>query len=80
MEDVLFTVKETAKLFKCNGSFIYSLIKNGHLKALKLGQYKIPKYEIDDFLKRYIGKDFSDLSNVKDLDFNSIERSAEICQ
>ncbi|MES1047201.1 helix-turn-helix domain-containing protein [Heyndrickxia oleronia] len=77
MEDVLFTVKETAKLFKCNGTFIYSLIKSGHLKALKLGQYKIPKFEIDDFLKRYIGKDFSDLSNVKDLDLNKIGREKE---
>lgn len=74
MEEILFTVKETSKLLKCNGTFVYSLIKNGHLKALKLGQYKIPRYELDDFLIRNIGKDFSDIENIKDLDLGFMEK------
>ncbi|WP_019243684.1 MULTISPECIES: helix-turn-helix domain-containing protein [Bacillus] len=69
--EVLFTVKEVSKLFKCNTSLVYALIKGGHLNVLKLGQLKVPKYEVDDFLKRNIGKDFSDLDNIKKFEMNS---------
>ncbi|UQZ76868.1 DNA-binding protein [Niallia circulans] len=69
MDEVIFTVQEVAKLLKCNKNYVYSLIKNGHLNALKLGQLKVPAYELEDFLKRNLGKDFTDLKNVAELSF-----------
>ena len=69
MNEVIFTVQEVAKLLKCNRNYVYSLIKNGHLKALKLGQLKVPAYELEDFLKRNLGKDFTDQKNVKEISF-----------
>ncbi|MDK8641305.1 helix-turn-helix domain-containing protein [Niallia taxi] len=70
MTEVIYTVKETAELLKCNKNYVYSLLRKGHLKCLKLGQLKIPAYEIDDFLRRNIGKDFSNQDHVTELVFN----------
>ena len=36
MEDILYTVSETAKLLKTNTNYVYELIKLGFLPALKL--------------------------------------------
>ncbi|AJD91574.1 hypothetical protein JMA_22570 [Jeotgalibacillus malaysiensis] len=49
---------------KTNKNMIYKLIESGHLTALKLGRLKVTCYELEDFLKRNNGKDFSDLENV----------------
>ncbi|WP_227396800.1 helix-turn-helix domain-containing protein [Jeotgalibacillus aurantiacus] len=62
----LYDISEVAKIFKTNKNMIYSLIDSGHLTALKLGRLKVTSYEIEDFLKRNNGKDFSDLQNVVD--------------
>ena len=62
----LYDISEVAKMFKTNRNMIYSLIDAGHLTALKLGRLKVTSYEIESFLKRNNGKDFSDLHNVKD--------------
>lgn len=67
MEDVLYTVSETAKLLKTNTNYVYSLINNGFLPALKLGSLKIRKASIDEFLKKYEGKDLTNLQNIKNL-------------
>ena len=40
MEDILYTVAETAKLLKTNPNYIYDLINKGLLPALKLGSFK----------------------------------------
>ncbi|APH22744.1 helix-turn-helix domain-containing protein [Clostridium botulinum] len=65
--EYLYTVDETAKLLKVNRNMVYDLINTGHLRAIKLGRKKIPAFEIERFLKQYIGKDMSDLSRVEDL-------------
>lgn len=67
MEDMLYTVKETAKILKTNTDYVYALIKKGYLKCLKLGSYKIRKTTLDNFLSKYDGYDLSDLENVKEL-------------
>lgn len=67
MQEFLYTVEEIASILKTNKNTIYDLIKKGHLIALKLGRYKITKYELIRFLKEYNGKDLSDLDNVKEL-------------
>ncbi|APH20670.1 helix-turn-helix domain-containing protein [Clostridium botulinum] len=65
--EYLYTVDETAKLLKVNRNMVYDLINTGHLRAIKLGRKKIPAFEIERFLKQYIGKDMSDLNRVEDL-------------
>ncbi|MDU4953446.1 MAG: helix-turn-helix domain-containing protein [Clostridium sp.] len=68
MEEILYTVKETSKILKTNTDYVYSLIKKGYLRCLKLGSYKIRKSTIDEFLAKYEGFDLSDLDNVKELE------------
>lgn len=68
MGEILYTVKETSKILKTNTDYVYSLIKKGYLRCLKLGSYKIRKSTIDEFLAKYEGFDLSDLDNVKELD------------
>lgn len=65
--EYLYTVEETAKLLKVNRNMVYDLINTGHLRAIKLGRKKIPSFEIERFLREYIGKDMSDLNNVTNL-------------
>lgn len=67
MQDYLYTVEEVAKILKTNKNMVYDLIKKGHLTALKLGRYKITKFELLRFLKEFNGKDLTDLDNIKDL-------------
>ena len=57
MEDILFTVKETAQLLKCNVDSVHKLRKAGLLPFMKLGSYKIRKQALLDFLEEYEGKE-----------------------
>lgn len=68
MEDILYTVKETAELIKTNPNYVYELIKRGKLSALKLGSYKIRRTSLLKFLEEYDGKDLTDLNNIKELE------------
>ena len=68
MEDILYTVKETAELIKTNPNYVYELIKKGKLSALKLGSYKIRRTSLLQFLEQYDGKDLTDLNDIKDLE------------
>ncbi|WP_392486761.1 helix-turn-helix domain-containing protein [Haloimpatiens sp. FM7315] len=71
--EYLYTVDETAKLLKVNRNMVYDLINTGHLRAIKLGRKKIPAFEIERFLKEYIGKDMSDLEKVTDLVYKNLD-------
>lgn len=72
MEEVLYTVSEVAKLIKSNTSYVYSLIRAGLLPVLKLGNYKVRRVALLDFLERYEGKDLTDINNIADLEFKQI--------
>lgn len=65
----LHTVTEVAKVLGVNRNRVYQLIHHGHIQALKLGSLKVPTFEIDDFMKINIGKDFTYLEDVKELKF-----------
>ena len=67
MEEMLYTVKETAKILKTNTDYVYALIKKGKIRCLKLGSYKIRKSTLEEFLSQYEGYDLSDLENVSEL-------------
>lgn len=58
---MLFTVSEVAKRLKINKSAVYELIKQGHLKGLKLGSMKVTAAELESFLNRASEIDFSSL-------------------
>ncbi len=66
MEEVLYTVKETSILLKTNPNYIYELIKKGFLP--KLGNLKIRRSAILEFLKKNEGLDLTDLTNIKKLE------------
>lgn len=68
MEDVLYTVSETAKLIKTNPNYVYELIRKGFLPALKLGNLKVRKTALLEFLERYEGQDLTDLTNIKKIE------------
>ncbi|AIY81166.1 helix-turn-helix domain-containing protein [Clostridium botulinum] len=70
MEEMLYTVKEASKILKTNTDYVYSLIRKGYLRCLKLGSYKIRKSTLEEFLAKYDGFDLSDLENVKELELN----------
>lgn len=68
MEDVLYTVKEVAELIKTNPAYVYRLIKAGLLPVLKLGNIKVRKVALMNFLEKYEGKDLTHVDDIKDLD------------
>ena len=70
MEDVIYTVTETAELLKVNRNYVYSLLKSGVIKGLKLGSLKITRTELMRFLEDNNGKDLSNLDSVCDLTFD----------
>ena len=47
---MLYTVTEVAKLLKVNRNFVYNLIKNGELEAVRIGSIKVKK----EALNRYV--------------------------
>lgn len=69
----LFTIAEVSKKLKVNRNAVYEIIKAGHLQGLKLGSLKVASCELDRFIKESVGKDFSDLDDVKNLDILKIK-------
>jgi excisionase family DNA binding protein len=63
----LLKVKEVAKALGVNPSYVYELMKKGHLNYLIMGSKKVTDFELERFLKEAQGKDFSDLDNITQL-------------
>lgn len=49
----LYTVKEAAQLLLMNTDSLYALVRNGDLKALKLGAMKIRGTDLENFIERH---------------------------
>ena len=64
---VVYTVKEVACLLKTNIDYVHSLRKAGLLPFLKLGQYKVRREALLNFLCKYEGYDLTDPFYVKEL-------------
>lgn len=69
-ENILYTAKEVAQLLKTNVDYVHKLRKSGLLPFLKLGQYKVRKQALIDFLRRYEGKDLTNPFDIKELDYS----------
>ena len=67
IEKILYTVKEAGAALGVNAGTIRQLISKGLLPGLKLGCMKVRKKSLDNFCKKYDGKDLSDLDNIVDL-------------
>ena len=63
----IYTVPEVAKILGVNKGSVYALIHSGALPAIKFGTYKVPAFEVDNFLHKYSGCDLTDLNNIKAL-------------
>lgn len=72
-EDILYTAKEVAELLKTNVDYVHKLRKSGVLPCLKLGQYKVRKQALLDFLSKYEGMDVTDPFNIKELGYGESE-------
>lgn len=66
MDEVL-TVKDVAKIIKCNPQYVYKLRDAGLIKFMYLGSLKCRRSELERFLKEAEGKDLSDPFNVREL-------------
>lgn len=66
-DNILYTVKEVAVLLKTNVDYVHKLRKAGLLPFLKLGQYKVRKEALIEFLSRYEGKDLTNPFDIKNL-------------
>ena len=51
---MLLTVSEVAKLLKVNRNFVYKIIKDGELKAVKVGSIKVKREDLDEYVKTKI--------------------------
>lgn len=69
MEKFLYSVEEAAEVLITTKNRVYSLIHNGQIRAMKLGHIKIPRNEIVTFIENNIGKDLTDIENIKELSF-----------
>ena len=64
MEPILYTVSEVAKLLRCNKEYVYKLIRQRLLPAIKLGVYKVRREALLEFLRAHEGMDVTDPGNV----------------
>ncbi|MFL0194813.1 helix-turn-helix domain-containing protein [Clostridium sp. WILCCON 0269] len=60
LPNMIFTVEETSKILKSSTNTIYNLIRQGKIKALKLGRLKVPMFELERFLRDNLGEDLSE--------------------
>lgn len=63
-EKLIYTVQEVAKLLHSSPNYIYILINNGYLPAIKLGSIKILKSTLEKFLIENEGNDLSNINNI----------------
>ena len=64
----LLTIKEVASQLKTNPNTVYTLIKAGLIRPLKLGRLKVSEAELVSFINRNIGMDITDPFNPKEID------------
>ena len=60
----VYTIKEVSKILKCNINRVQKKKKKGLLKCLKLGSWKVTEESLDNFIKKYDGKDIDNLEEV----------------
>ena len=49
---MLYTVTEVAKLLKVNKNFVYKIINDGELEAVKIGSIKVRKEALNQYVEQ----------------------------
>lgn len=49
---MLLTVAEVAKMLKVNRNFVYKIINNGELEAVRVGSIKVRKEDLNEYVRR----------------------------
>lgn len=60
MNRKVYNVTEVAEILQTTPQRVRTLIKNGYLKAFRLGRLLIRNDDLDEFLLSAVGKDFTD--------------------
>lgn len=64
----LLTMKQVASRLKINPNDAYKLINMGLIPYTILGSKKVLDVDLDKFMRESVGKDLSDINNIKDLE------------
>ena len=51
---MLLSVSEVAKLLKVNKNFVYKIINNGELEAVKIGSIKVKKEDLNRYIENNV--------------------------
>ena len=49
---MLYTVTEVAKILKVNRNFVYKIINNGELEAVRIGSIKVKREALNRYVER----------------------------
>ncbi len=65
LSPIVYTVPELATLLHTTNTTVRSLIKCGHIRAMKLGEIKVSQQEVERFLNESVNVDYTDPTNLK---------------
>ena len=51
---MLLSVSEVAKMLKVNRNFVYKIINNGELEAVKIGSIKVRKEALNRYIEKHV--------------------------
>ena len=51
---ILLTVSDVAKRLKVNKNFVYNLIKDGELEAVRIGSIKVREDKLNEYIKSQV--------------------------
>lgn len=65
LSPIVYTVPELATLLHTTNTTVRSLIKCGHIRAMKLGEIKVSQQEVERFLNESVNIDYTDPTDLK---------------
>lgn len=65
LSPIVYTVPELATLLHTTNTTVRSLIKCGHIRAMKLGEIKVSQQEVERFLIESANVDYTDPTDLK---------------
>ena len=51
---MLLSVSEVAKMLKVNRNFVYKIINNGELEAVKIGSIKVKQEALNRYIEKHV--------------------------
>lgn len=65
LSPIVYTVPELSTLLHTTNTTVRSLIKCGHIRAMKLGEIKVSQQEVERFLNESVNVDYTDPTDLK---------------